>query len=236
MPSIWKLFVTAKSTSKRGSPVLPETLATAASGVEPGSSNETPSSEGPVLLQSNPTTVTTSASGNGAHSSEASTDTSGLVLLQSNPTAVTTSMTSDSSYSSEASTDTSGSATPRAASTNPTPQTTSTSPPGLNAPDNSQGEDIDCVLFDSNAYIGSPTINFDSEDATGATNLTPDDTFQPQRPPSAVAYPQMTQARRRERVTHFGPGTVVGSPTINIRSKRVSGAMDTVVPSRKQNY
>ncbi|KAG2153109.1 uncharacterized protein EDB93DRAFT_1136668, partial [Suillus bovinus] len=86
--------------------------------------------------------------------------------------------------------------------------------------------DIDCVDFDCNSNVGSPTINFDSDEATGATFTTPQNMFRPQRPPSTVAHrPQMVHARRRERVTYFGPGTEVDSPTINIRSKRASGAM-----------
>lgn len=140
-----------------------------------------------------------------------------------------------SSYHSEASTDTDGSATPT--STSVIKQTKSNAsrapPPAQDSPHARLGEDIDCVFFDANAYVGSPTINIDSYKATGATSNTPDDTFRPQRPPSAMAYPpQITHARRRERVTYFGPGTVVGSPTVNIRSNRTSGNIDTIVPTR----
>ncbi|KAG1799166.1 uncharacterized protein BJ212DRAFT_1305571 [Suillus subaureus] len=54
-----------------------------------------------------------------------------------------------------------------------------------------------------------------------------------QRPPSARAYsPQMTRARRRKGVTYCGPGTGVDNLTVNIRSARASGTINTVVPSR----
>ncbi|KAG1765614.1 hypothetical protein EV702DRAFT_1151612, partial [Suillus placidus] len=191
---------------------------------------ESPASEegGPVLPE---TLATKTGVEPCSESSSENSSSEGPMSLQFNST-----MASDSSsYYSEASTGTDGPAPP--ASTSVTEQTTSntstTPSPTQDNPHARLGEDIDCVFFDSNSYVGSPTINIDSNDATGATNNTPDDTFRPQQPPSAMAYsPQTTHARRRERVTHVGPGTVMGSITINIRSDRASGAIDTIIPSR----
>ncbi|KAG1751142.1 hypothetical protein EDB19DRAFT_1675576 [Suillus lakei] len=148
-----------------------------------------------------------------------------------------TTTSDNSSYCSGASTCTCGCAA--SAGTSVTERSTSnasTAPPAVqDGPHARLGVEIDCVSFDSNSVVGSPTINIDSDDATGSTNNIPDGTFRPQRPPSAMAYPpQITHAGRRERVTYFGPGTVVGSPTINIRSARASGVVDTVIPSRAQ--
>ncbi|KAG2361537.1 hypothetical protein BDR07DRAFT_1610103 [Suillus spraguei] len=147
--------------------------------------------------------------------------------------------TSDSSsYNSEVSTSTDGPGT--LASTSVTEQTasnTSTAPPPAQdgSPHARLGQDIDCVDF-VNSCVDSPTINIDSDDATGATRNTPDDIFQPLRPPSTMTYHhQITHARSRERSTCFN-GTVANSPTINIRSARASGTIDTVVPSRTQAY
>ncbi|KAG2051564.1 hypothetical protein BDR06DRAFT_1010282 [Suillus hirtellus] len=101
------------------------------------------------------------------------------------------------------------------------------------------GEDKDCVYFDSNSYVGSSTINFDSNNATGARYNTPKNRFRPRQPPSPVAYSsQITRPRKWERVTYFGPGTVVDGATVNIRSERASGAVFgvKVVSSRTPCY
>ncbi|KAG2102235.1 uncharacterized protein F5147DRAFT_655076 [Suillus discolor] len=94
-------------------------------------------------------------------------------------------------------------------------------------------EDTDCIYFDSNSQCNR---------SKWATHFwphycrynTPEDRFWPQQPPSPVAYSQITRPRKWERVTYFGPGTVLDSPTVNIRSERASGAMFgvKVVPSR----
>ncbi|KAG1822746.1 uncharacterized protein BJ212DRAFT_1330257 [Suillus subaureus] len=73
MSSFWKYFVTSPA-SEQGGPVLPETLATAQTGVEP-SSSENSSSGGPMSLRFDSTM--TSASGSNSYYSEASTGTDG---------------------------------------------------------------------------------------------------------------------------------------------------------------
>lgn len=170
----------------------------------------------------------------GSASSSENPTSEGPMLLQID--SITTS--DSSSYNSEVSISTDGPATP--ASTPVTEKTASntstTRPPAQDgSPHARLGEDIDCVDF-VNTSVDSPTINIDADDATGATRNTPDDVFQPQRPPSTIAYHhQITHARKRERSVCFN-GAVANSPTINIRSARASGTIDTVVPSRTRAY
>ncbi|KAG1906709.1 uncharacterized protein F5891DRAFT_1238785 [Suillus fuscotomentosus] len=117
--------------------------------------------------------------------------------------------------------------------------TSTARPTAQDSPHTPLDEDTDCVYFDSNSYVGSPTINFDSDNATGARYNTPKNRFRPQQPPSPVAYSsQITRPRKWERVTYFGPSTVVEGATVNIRSERASGAVFgvKVVPSRTSRY
>ncbi|KAG0700132.1 hypothetical protein DFH29DRAFT_933698 [Suillus ampliporus] len=206
LKSFFTLSASASASEEQGGPVSPAALATtetaeSSSGlVESGSTNGTPSSEGPMSAQSNSTIMT----GYSSRSSEASTDTGSLA---------------DSARTSSFRQTTSNAST--------VPPTVQDSPRGQSA------RDIDCMVFDSNSYVGSPTLNIDSDEATGATNAFPEDQFRPQRPSSARVYPsQTTYAMSRERGMYFGPGTVAGSPTLNIRSLRATGAMEQVVPSR----
>lgn len=99
--------------------------------------------------------------------------------------------------------------------------------------------DIDCMIFGPDSSVGSPTFNIDSQEATGATHLSPDDSpslgLSALRLPPAGAYqPQTAPIMKRERVMYFAPGTVTSSPTFNIRSPRGSGAIEQVVSQRSE--
>lgn len=98
--------------------------------------------------------------------------------------------------------------------------------------------DTECMIFGPDSSVGSPTFNIDSEEATGATQMSPGDSpslgLSAQRlPPAGAHQPQTTHTVRRERVMHFTSGTVA-SPTFNIRSPRASGTIEQVVSHREQ--
>ncbi|KAG1746009.1 uncharacterized protein EDB91DRAFT_138073 [Suillus paluster] len=209
MLSSFKSFFTSSASKEQVGPVSPAILITTETGessselVEPSSTNRTPSFERPMPAQSNPTLMT--APSNDWRPSEASTNTASPA---------------DSAWTSS--------------SQQTTSNAPSAAPPTVqDSPRAQPSHDINCMVFDSNSYVGSPTFNMDSEDATGATFSFPEHGFRPQRPPSARVYlPQTSHAVRREGVMYFGPGSDVGSPTFNIRSARASGTVEQVVPSR----
>ncbi|KAG1800870.1 uncharacterized protein HD556DRAFT_1304856 [Suillus plorans] len=97
----------------------------------------------------------------------------------------------------------------------------------VTSPASEQGSLVSPETLDANSHAESPTINFDSDNATGARYNTPGARFWPQQPPSPVASGYSSQIltcrRNWERVTYLGPGSVVGSPTMNIRSPHASG-------------
>ncbi|KAG2101343.1 uncharacterized protein F5147DRAFT_709212 [Suillus discolor] len=81
--------------------------------------------------------------------------------------------------------------------------------------------DKDCMIFDQQSFIGSPTFNIDSEGATGATFI------------SCCDDPSLGISARREGVMYFGPGAAASNPTFNVRSPGSSGVHHVV--SYRQN-
>ncbi|KAG1725261.1 uncharacterized protein EDB91DRAFT_1087179 [Suillus paluster] len=109
----------------------------------------------------------------------------------------------------------------------------------------------DCMMFDPDSSVASPTFNIDSEEATGASRLHHihslamvhlSDSQQGEsrsqafisHPQQAAYQPHTAYAVKRERVMYFGPGTTAGSPTFNIRSPRASGTIEQVIPHRSE--
>lgn len=170
---------------------------------DPSPSYRTSPSERPISVQSN------LALANGSH------------LGSSYPLASTTSLTMcPSDYvARETSSITSAGSITLAASAEENPRTSPT--------------DSDCMIFGGDSFVGSPTFNIDSEEATGATLASPGDSpplgLSGQRlPPVGARQAQTAHTMKRERVMYFAPGTVVGSPTLNIRSPRATGTMEQV--------
>ncbi|KAG1827805.1 hypothetical protein EV424DRAFT_598316 [Suillus variegatus] len=81
--------------------------------------------------------------------------------------------------------------------------------------------DTNCMIFDQQLSVGSPTFNIDSEGATGATFI------------SCCDDPSLGISARREGVMYFGPGMTASSPTLNIRSPGSSGVQQII--SYRQN-
>ncbi|KAG1827804.1 hypothetical protein EV424DRAFT_1389283, partial [Suillus variegatus] len=91
--------------------------------------------------------------------------------------------------------------------------------------------DTNCMIFDQQLSVGSPTFNIDSEGATGATVISRDDPsprISPQglQPSTSARHPQTAPTMSRDNVMYFGPGMTVDSPTFNIRSKKATGIME----------
>lgn len=92
--------------------------------------------------------------------------------------------------------------------------------------------DTNCMIFDQQLSVGSPTFNIDSEGATGATVISrgddPSPRISPQglQPSTSARQPQMVPTMSRDSVMYFGPGMTVDSPTFNIRSKKATGIME----------
>ncbi|KAG1785390.1 uncharacterized protein HD556DRAFT_1422995 [Suillus plorans] len=77
--------------------------------------------------------------------------------------------------------------------------------------------DTNCMIFDQQLSVGSPTFNIDSEGATGASEL------YGLQPSTSARQPQTAPTMSRDNVMYFGPGMTVDSPTFNIRSKKATG-------------
>lgn len=171
--------------------------------IDPSPSYRTSPSERPISIQSNLALTTGSHLG----PSDPSTGTSSFAVSSSTCVAhETSSITSAGSITSAASTEGSSRASPT---------------------------DTDCMIFGADSSVGSPTFNIDSEQATGATLISPGDSeslgLSGQRlPPAGPRQSQTAHTMRRERVMYFDSGTATGSPTLNIRSPRASGAIEQV--------
>ncbi|KAG1901887.1 uncharacterized protein F5891DRAFT_1025975 [Suillus fuscotomentosus] len=92
--------------------------------------------------------------------------------------------------------------------------------------------DTNCMIFDQQSSVGSPTFNIDSEGAIGATVISrgddPSPRISPQglQPFTSARQPQTAPTMSRDSVMYFGPGMTVDSPTFNIRSKKATGIME----------
>ncbi|KAG1788126.1 uncharacterized protein HD556DRAFT_914210 [Suillus plorans] len=180
--SSFRKYFVASPASKKGRPVSPETLATTKTDPEVKTLGKryslspslktklwTPATTKTDLeVESLATATETDPDVEPGSESSSSTEnpfSGGPMLLQSNST-TTSSLP-------EAATGTDGPAAPVSLSV--TEQATSNAstaqPPAQDSLHARPGEDtnISCVFFDSNSYVGSPTFNIDSEDATGAS-------------------------------------------------------------------
>ncbi|KAG1848172.1 hypothetical protein C8R48DRAFT_677373 [Suillus tomentosus] len=89
--------------------------------------------------------------------------------------------------------------------------------------------DTNCMIFDQQSSVGSPTFNIDSEGAIGATVISRGDDPSPRNSPrrlqpfTSARQPQTAPTMSRDGVMYFGPGMTVDSPTFNIRSKKATG-------------
>ncbi|KAG2101342.1 uncharacterized protein F5147DRAFT_709207 [Suillus discolor] len=154
-----------------------------------------------------------------------------FIPAQSNPNFATTG--GNSSYPSAPSLLTSSRSSVVSASIPVAQETTSnaSAAPTERSPLASPG-DKDCMIFDQQSYIGSPTFNIDSEGAAGATVIPrgddPSPRISPQglQPFTSARQLQTAPTMRRDGVMYFGPGTTVSSPTFNIRSKKAVGVME----------